>query len=56
MFAALFSVAATSPGFLSAAFNPVTLNLMVTALAFIDLLVCKNLPTARTCRRKAPEN
>jgi hypothetical protein len=56
MVLAFLGVTATSPRFLAAAFNPVTLNLTVTALAFIDLLVCENLPTARTCRRKAPEN
>jgi hypothetical protein len=56
MVVALAGVTATSPGFLAAAFNPVTLNLTVAALALIDLLVCDDLPTARTCRRKAPEN
>jgi hypothetical protein len=56
MVAALLGVAATSPGFLAAAFNPVTLNLTVAALALIDLLVCEHLPTASTCRRKAPKN
>ena len=56
MAAALLGVAATSPEFLAAAFNPVTLNLTVAALALIDLLVCENLPTALNCRRKAPEN
>jgi hypothetical protein len=56
MVVALVGVATTSPEFLAAAFNPVTLNLTVAALALIDLLVCEDLPTALNCRRKAPEN
>jgi len=56
MGAAFLGVAATSPEFLAAAFNPLTLNLTIVALAVIDLVVCQNLPSARPCRRKAIEN
>jgi hypothetical protein len=52
----VFGVAVTSAAYLAAAFNPVTLNLAVAVLAFIALQVCANLPTARWCSRKAPEN
>jgi hypothetical protein len=59
IFAMLFGVIAVtvkSAAYLTAAFNPVTLNLAVAALAFIGLQVSTNLPTARKCKRKAPEN
>lgn len=42
----------TSPRFLTAAFNPIALNLAVACLAAIDLLVVSNLPSARRCRRR----
>ncbi len=56
MILGIIAVAVESTGYLSAAFNPVTLNLAVAALAFIGLQASTNLPTARKCRRKAPEN
>ena len=56
MFLAVLGVSITSPSFLTAAFNPVTLNLAVAALALAGLLSGKNLPTASNCLRKAPEN
>lgn len=56
MFLAVLGVSITSPTFLTAAFNPVTLNLAVAALALAGLLSGKNLPTASNCLRKAPEN
>jgi len=55
MISAVLTVGITSPSFLTAAFNPVTLNLAVTALAVIGLLTGTDLPAARNCRRKPPE-
>lgn len=55
MFAATLAVAINSPTYLTAAFNPLTLNLAVAALAAIGLLVAGNLPTARKCRRQPRE-
>ncbi len=52
MAAALVAVALRSPQLLTAAFNPVTLNLSVIALSAIALLVAKRVPSARHCRRK----
>ena len=45
-------VAAFSPSYLGAAFNPVSLNLAMACLAAIDLLALPNLPTAARCRRR----
>jgi uncharacterized membrane protein YphA (DoxX/SURF4 family) len=47
-------VALTSPRFLSAAFNPVSLNLAVAALAVIDLATTAGLPSAARCQRRPP--
>ena len=55
MFLATVGVAVTSPNYLAAAFNPLTLNLSVAALAVVSLLNRKNLPTAKNCLRKSPE-
>ncbi len=55
MFAATLTVGINSPAYLTAAFNPLTLNLAVAALAAIGLLVAGNLPTARNCLRRPPE-
>lgn len=56
MIAALVGVSIRSPAYLTAAFNPVTFNLTVAALAAIALLTRKNIPTARCCKRKPREN
>lgn len=56
MVSAILGVAVSSPGFLTAAFNPFSLNLAVAALAAVSLLEGINLPTATNCRRKAPEH
>ena len=56
MFLATLGVAITSPIYLTGAFNPLTLNLTVAALALVGLLNGTYLPTARNCRRKPPEN
>ena len=56
MILAVVGVAIKSPGYLVAAFNPVTLNLCVMALSVIALVLSPYLATAKTCRRKKPEN
>jgi hypothetical protein len=50
MAAATLSVALASPRFLVSAFNPVSVNLLVTALAAVGLTAGRNLPSARHCR------
>jgi uncharacterized membrane protein YphA (DoxX/SURF4 family) len=44
-------VAASAPSYLTAAFNPVTLNVSLAALALIAIVAKRNLPTAARCRR-----
>lgn len=56
MVAAFVGVCISSPSYLTAAFNPVTFNLTVAALAAIALLVRKNMPTATRCKRKPRVN
>jgi uncharacterized membrane protein YphA (DoxX/SURF4 family) len=51
MLMATIGVAISSPRYLGAAFNPVSLNLAVTCLAMIDLMVLSGLPSAARCRR-----
>jgi DoxX-like family len=48
-------VAVTAPEYLSAAFNPVTLNTSLAVFAAIALITGRDLPTAANCRRK-PEH
>ena len=45
-------VAISAPAYLSAAFNPVTLNLAMAALSAIAIIAGRDLPTATSCRRK----
>lgn len=45
-------VAFSSPAFLTAAFNPVTLNVAVAAVAAVGLLAARYTPTAANCRRQ----
>jgi uncharacterized membrane protein YphA (DoxX/SURF4 family) len=52
MLLATIGVAMTSPRYLGAAFNPVSLNLAVACLAAIDLMILKGLPSAARCRRR----
>lgn len=52
MIAAGLGVILTSPDYLTAAFNPVTLNVSVMVLALIGYLVSANLPSASRCLRK----
>lgn len=44
-------VAMTAPEYLSAAFNPVTLNLSLAGFSLIAIIARRNLATAATCRR-----
>jgi hypothetical protein len=55
MIVATVTVAMNSPATLTAAFNPLTLNLVVAALALIGLVTCRDLPSARRCLRRPPE-
>jgi peptidoglycan biosynthesis protein MviN/MurJ (putative lipid II flippase) len=55
MLAALAGVALNSPGYLVAAFNPVTLNLSMIALSIIALVLLPYSATAKTCHRRKPE-
>jgi uncharacterized membrane protein YphA (DoxX/SURF4 family) len=52
----LVAVAATSPGVLVGAFNPVTTNLAVVALAAVAWLMTADLPSAAHCIRVRPAN
>jgi hypothetical protein len=55
MVAAILNIAVYSASYLVAAFNPVTLNLLVVSLAVIGILSNTDLPSARRCLRKKPE-
>jgi len=52
---AVLAVAIVSPGFLTAAFNPVALNASVFALAAIACLERRDLPSASHCVRRPPK-
>ncbi len=55
MLLATLGVAIISPNYLTAAFNPLTLNVSVAALAVLSLLDGRSLPSATNCLRKSPE-
>jgi peptidoglycan biosynthesis protein MviN/MurJ (putative lipid II flippase) len=55
MAAALVGVAVRSPEYVTAAFNPVTLNVCMIALAVVGLTVVKRVPTAARCMRTKPK-
>lgn len=55
MLIALFGVGITAPELLTAAFNPVTLNLAVITLSLIAYAISAELPSASRCLRKEPE-
>lgn len=55
MLLALLGVGITAPELLTAAFNPVTLNLSVIALSLIAYITSAELPSASRCLRKEPE-
>jgi hypothetical protein len=48
-------VAISAPAYLTAAFNPLTLNISIAALALIAIIAGRDLPTATRCRRKPEE-
>jgi len=54
MATATVGVLMNSPDRATAAFNPVTFNAVLAALAAIGLLSLRDLPSARRCRRVAP--
>ena len=54
MIAATAGVLASSPERALAAFNPITLNLLLAVLAAIGLLSLNDLPSARRCLRRPP--
>jgi len=49
------AVAIHSPRYLSAAFNPVSLNVLMIALSAVGLLADRDLPRAGRCLRKPAE-
>lgn len=55
MIAATVGVAVSSPIYLRAAFNPVSLNLAVIALSIAGWIASRRLPSARVCLRTAPK-
>jgi hypothetical protein len=54
MVAALANVATMSPSYLAAAFNPVTLNIAMTALSLVGYIAEAEIPSASRCLRKPP--
>jgi uncharacterized membrane protein YphA (DoxX/SURF4 family) len=54
MVVATVGVGLRSPAYLEAAFNPVSLNVAVAALAVVDLLNLAKLPSATRCLRTPP--
>jgi len=55
MVVATVGVALNSPHFLNAAFNPVSLNVLMIALALSGLISIRDLPSSRRCLRKQPK-
>jgi len=55
MLAATTVVAARSPRFFEAAFNPFSLNVAVASLSAIDLIVLASVPSAARCLRRPSE-
>ena len=56
MIAGIPIVAVSAPEYLSGAFNPVTLNISLAALAAIALLSKRDMPTAANCLREPEKN
>jgi uncharacterized membrane protein YphA (DoxX/SURF4 family) len=54
MLLALVAVAVRSPEYVTAAFNPVTLNVSMIALSVMGWIAAARMPSARRCLRKAP--
>lgn len=55
MICASAAAAFNSPEFLVAAFNPISLNVLMSALALIGLLARRDLPSAHRCWRHPPK-
>jgi uncharacterized membrane protein YphA (DoxX/SURF4 family) len=55
MILATVGVAMTAPAMLTAAFNPLTLNVAMGSLALIGYLCSANVPSARRCQRRQKE-
>ena len=55
MIVATVCVATKSPQFLFAAFNPVSLNVLIIGLALVGLIASRDLPSARCCLRRQQE-
>jgi hypothetical protein len=55
MIVAALVVALQSPSYITAAFNPITLNAGVAFLAITGYLAASNVPTASHCVRRTPE-
>jgi len=55
MIGAAFGVAFSSPRYLGAAFNPVSLNLLMAALALVGIVVGGRAPSAGRCKRHPSE-
>lgn len=55
MIGATAGVVLVAPRYLGAAFNPVSLNVLMAALAGIGLLVSRDLPSSRRCLRRPPK-
>ncbi len=55
MILATAAVLLASPRFAGATFNPVTLDLQMIALCAVGLLALRDLPSARRCLRRPPE-
>jgi hypothetical protein len=49
-------VAISAPEYLTAAFNPVTLNISLAMLALVGIIARRDLPTATRCSRKAEKD
>jgi len=49
-------IAVSAPAYLSAAFNPLTLNLAIAALSVVALIAGRDCPTAARCRRKPAQS
>lgn len=55
MIGATVSVAINSSQLLIAAFNPVSLNVLMIGMAVVGLLTSRDIPSAQRCLRKPPE-
>jgi drug/metabolite transporter (DMT)-like permease len=54
MLCATVGTICNSPQYLSAAFNPISLNLLMASMALVGWLTCHDLPSARRCIRVKP--